>query len=262
MISILITQETNATGNFSYWSGLVGDLAHGQADICAGGLSMNRDRAQDIDFSVSLLNVPLTLVVGNPNYGSYVHEAHLDMSGYLRVFSAPVWISLIVFALIFGIALTMCHFDDRKRILTIFVASLSNYCLSLLQLCFRHPSLKASAKMINMLMGIFGMMIFIAYTSNLTAQMTAGEQRRFPRTFPKVINGEFSILIAKSDNPGTYLEHLPLGSLEKTIFDEHAMPFDYPLDGNMDPIVELMLKDPKTAHFGTEIDFIGDARVK
>ncbi len=241
---------------------MVGHLAYGQADICAGGLSITLDRSEDIDFSVSLLNVPSTLVVGNPNYGSYVHEAHLNMSGYLKVFSVPVWISLLAFALMFGMTLTMCGYDDRRRVLSVFAASLSSYGLSLLQLCFRPSSPRVSAKMANLLMGIFGMTIFIAYTSDLTAQMTVGDQQRFPRTFWEVINEEYSIFVAKSASPGTYLKQSPSGSPEKIAFDKHVTLYDYPLDGNMEPIIQRMLKDPKTAHFGGSVDFLGEERVK
>jgi len=47
----------------SFWSGMVGMLANGEADLSTGGLTSMLERSKVMDFTISVIDEPMTLIV-------------------------------------------------------------------------------------------------------------------------------------------------------------------------------------------------------
>ncbi len=71
------------------WTGLVGDLSRGDADVCPMGLTITAERKTAIDFTLGIIDDGATLLVRDP--AVYGQPTQQNVWAYLDIFPSSVW---------------------------------------------------------------------------------------------------------------------------------------------------------------------------
>ncbi len=169
--------------------------------------------------------------------------------------------TLIAFALIFTSCLVISAYLDGKMTIIQCMVFVGHYGLALIQRC---PSLEERQdlhKWTYWLLSMFGMFVFIAYTCDLTAEMTTSDKERFPETFSQVIQNDYEIYVMGGKLPEAILKEAAVGSPQKVMYEKNVHIYQYPPEGNMENIIEEIVYKPRRAFFGTAEQFIGDSRL-
>ncbi len=236
----------------------MGYLVNDKADLCASGLGMEINRVEAIDFSLGILSTPYTLMI--KDLVSADSEAHLDYKSYLGIFSLKVWLSLVAFGILFAFCFWLSiHYCNTSEIS--YGGCFSIFCLSLMQKSYIFNFSTVSPTIVYWLMSLFGMVVYIAYTCDLTAKMTTGESNHFPSTFAQLVDEGYTIFVAKGGLPEVIMQQSP-DEATKIALDHNVLLYDYPLDGDLEPIIEQVLAKPKQVFFGTTLDLSRDDRLK
>jgi len=88
----------NATSGV--WSGAIGELVAGRADIAVGDINENLARSRVVQFTGSWLDAPLAFLAS-----PIVPVARTDLWGWLRPFSPSVWYCLLAMTTLFAVSL-------------------------------------------------------------------------------------------------------------------------------------------------------------
>lgn len=163
------------------WTGMVGEVIDGKADIAAGALTVTIQREEDLDFTKPFLSTAVNLLVQKPQ--------RLDLGlGYLvRPFSTDFWILLLVCIVIVGILFFLIGrfspyewikvADDKDQRGAKNAFSLRNSYLFVLSSLtwqgFREPPRSISGRLLAAFWWIFVLFTIVAYTANLTAYLLA-----------------------------------------------------------------------------------------
>ncbi len=229
--------------------------------MCPGGLSLTIDRAQVIDFSMAIRNSLISLIVPNSKYYSNDNGAsYLDFYSYLHVFSMPVWIVLAILSIIFSLCLALSFDYNIERRFYSYLKFLVQYGLALLQMAPSAKRINLSCNCMHCLMSLYGMIIFITYTCDMTAEMTTGEQDNIPETFLGIIDQNYEIYVRGGALTEAILRQAPDGSELKTVYDNNVRVYQYPSDGNNAAILTEVLSKPKRAFFGSVEEYVDDDR--
>ncbi len=216
-----------------------------------------------MDFSMAILHSPFTLVVPNSQfYRDNNAVSYLKFHSYIHVFSMPVWIVLAIFSIIFSLCLAL-SLDHNKKIgrrLTAFLMFLPHYGLALLQMAPSTEGIKLSHNCTHCLMSLFGMIIFIVYTCDMTAEMTTGEQENLPDTFLGIIEENYEIYIGGGALTETILREANEGSVLNNVYENNVKVYQYPSDGNNEIILNEVLSKPNRAFFGAVEEYVDDNR--
>ncbi len=237
----------------------MGQLVYDRADLCASGLGMNVDRTRVLDFSMGLLPTPYTLVVRNNVWTD--EEAFISYRSYISLFNNHVWLALAAFGFCFSLWLKL-HFNSLEIHNSLsYPECLSMFCLSLMQLNGPLGFSHVSPTYVHWLMNLFGMIVYIAYSCYLTADLTTGQSDKFPDNYTELIDEGYMFYV-ETGGLQEILIRQSLGELGADVFDRHVKLFNYPLDGDMGPIIGEMLAKPKQVHFGTTLHLTTDRRLK
>ncbi len=228
---------------------MVGQLLNDEADICLSALALTSDRAQAIDFTLSLVTSPVTITglkPGNNIKGGY--------KAFLKVFTYTTWIGLGIMALALGISTSIVLGNTNLKIYwKTFQLGVIHFGLSCLQLGNIISGKLNAWKILQLTIALCGYLIFTAYTSDLTAILTVGQPGRLPRNFKEIISDGYRILAAKGAWPAVNMKNKPPGSFMRKAFDNHTTLYQY--DGDMDSIVHKMSADPKLLYYGDSMHF-------
>ena len=166
--------DTNGT-----WTGLVGELAYGRADVALASLDMRLDRASVIDY---LDASP----VDQSHAGFYVHLGRQEtpqlyglLSSLLKSLDANVWWTLLGFVLAMSVMLRIFLYFNRDRTENRQTVEELPWTTCLLS-CFMSmvgqgwttvPN-SLSARMVTISCWTLGIVISVSYTTNLISHLT------------------------------------------------------------------------------------------
>ncbi len=139
-----------------------------------------------------------------------------------------------------------------------------SYCgLSVLQLSSSSSTEVAtySSKILLWTIWTSGFFIFTAFTSDLTAIMTAGASQQLPKSFEDILDREYSIILSKGALAASILANSDPGTPARKVYDKQSKEIVYPLDGNLEPLISQIVDPPRTAYFGTFVQFTKDNRL-
>lgn len=95
------------------WTGLIGELVKGTADIAAASLTVTAERAKAIDLSHPFMESGLSIVLKRPNTRGW--HALKGFVTFLEPFAPGVWITLLVACLIVPVLYgVVIHFDPME----------------------------------------------------------------------------------------------------------------------------------------------------
>ncbi|KAK7503612.1 hypothetical protein BaRGS_00005151, partial [Batillaria attramentaria] len=170
--------QQKATGE---WTGMIGEVIDGTADIAAGALTITMPREEEVDFTKPFMSTAINLLVKKPE--------RMDLGlGYLvRPFSTDFWILLLISIVIVGFLFFLIgrfspyewiKVPDEKDLRGAKNSfSLRNSYLftfsSLTWQGFREPPRSISGRLLASFWWIFVLFTIVAYTANLTAYLLA-----------------------------------------------------------------------------------------
>lgn len=115
------TFDIKHVGDFKYgykdkdgnWTGLIGEIVKGTADIAAASLTVTAERAKVIDVSHPFMESGLSIVLKRPNTRGW--HALKGFVTFLEPFAPGVWITLLVACLIVPVLYgVVMHFDPME----------------------------------------------------------------------------------------------------------------------------------------------------
>ena len=249
-------KETNINkllGNGT-WSGVIGALQRKEADIGSSGLGLTSERAAYVDYTIKtqVRPTPITLLAHIPK------GSDLNMWVYLQVFGLLQWIIFLSFIISFVIIITTMYILDKNRKeeskLKIMGSALATAYLYTLQLG-DHPKLKGlKSKLMLMTMSWMTLLMFICYSSEITAQMTSGPAKIPVRRFEDVIRHGYKVVSASN----YYVNTLATASPDSAKHQAYKLHFEtgsglkVAKDGIKVAIAET-ISDPKTLMLATEL---------
>ena len=160
------------TGNNATWSGIVGDLVNGKADLSSAFLVRSYERNDAVDFSVTLIEFTVTLV--QPNTIS----SEINALAYLTIFPTLAWIMIFAMVIISAVLIAGIAKACERIEISLGEASVISF-LYLLQWSHDKPTLLTTrAARVGLFTWAIGCyVVFSFYEADLTAVMTSGSQQ-------------------------------------------------------------------------------------
>ncbi|XP_050735872.1 glutamate receptor ionotropic, kainate 4-like [Eriocheir sinensis] len=147
------------------WSGMIGELVRGAADVIVGNVDQTLQRSMVIDFAVPITTSTFRLAVRKPS------SAVGGWDGYSMEFTPAAWLGLLVTACLcsLGLALVLClaareRFAVREAVLIVLGC-----------LCLQGPAreeYRMSGRILLLTTGVFGLLSFTHYSSVLISFLT------------------------------------------------------------------------------------------
>ncbi|XP_062600662.1 glutamate receptor ionotropic, kainate glr-3-like, partial [Saccostrea cucullata] len=95
------------------WTGMIGELKNGQADIAAARLTVTAERATVVDFSHPFMESGMSIVLKRPSARGW--QAITGFVSFLQPFTTGVWVALLVSCVIMPILYGLImHFDPME----------------------------------------------------------------------------------------------------------------------------------------------------
>ena len=178
----IVLSGTSSYGNLDTngtWTGLVGELAYGRADVALASLDMRLDRASVIDY---LDASPVDLSMP----GFYVRRGHQEtsqlyglLSSLLKPLDANVWWTLLGFVLTMSVMLRISlnfnrdRAENRQTVDELpWTACLLSCFMSMVRQGWTTVPNSLSARMVTISCWILGIVISASYTTNLISHPT------------------------------------------------------------------------------------------
>jgi hypothetical protein len=92
--------EYGANTSSGVWTGAIGELQAGRAEVAVGDINENLQRSRVVDFTGSWLDAPLAFLAS-----PVTPVARANLWGWLRPFSSDVWLSLLAMTALFAVSL-------------------------------------------------------------------------------------------------------------------------------------------------------------
>ncbi len=238
------------------WTGMVGQLRSGEADVCGASLTVTAERSEAIDFTVGFLEDVVSLIVVNPAVVGR-NQQELDLMVFLTVFTGPAWIGILGVAVLSAVvhlsttlALDLGGGHGRCLLqLRGFVVGIHRFFLSLIQ---RNPDTgegrqSAGARALLLTVSLVAFFLFSFYGGDLTATMTAGVRAPSLRNFQDVLDTGYKVYSNEGASSYSALKNAKPGSIMSKIYNRvlghiHAEDF-----------TRQQLENPsKAAYFGSE----------
>ena len=209
------------------WTGGIGRLQRREADIVSVLMGMRAQRCSVIDCSAPTLRDTITLISAIPK------GTAINMWVYLKVFGVIQW--TLFFTLLVGCVIMMIFSktlgieEMEQSKLRIALEAIATAYLFTIQLGDHVSNRSLAVRLLLLTTSVLTLLMFVYYTTDITAEMTSGTPNIPIRTFEDVIHHDYKVIAASayygsilaSSEPGTakyevYKEHLVhLGASEK-----------------------------------------------
>ena len=111
--TIVVKNEYGVVDDNGNWSGIIGDVIDGRADLAVADLTINYDREKVVDFSMPFLDLGISIL-----YVSEEQSRSHDLFSFLTPFSSSVWwmmlVSGLVVSLIMYLIANISPFETAK----------------------------------------------------------------------------------------------------------------------------------------------------
>ncbi len=256
----LLKQDANGS---SYWSGMVGQLALKQADLCTAALSIRRDRQEVIDFTTAALEELVTLIVAKSPA-----TRHVDMMTYLVALRPMSWVVLFMFCIVvLFICSTIMIVGTVDKLSCSAISGELKYSVALLYRSFLQlgsdiPERPSWAfRLFFTTTSIWCFLMFQLYTGNMTASMTADSSFTSMKSFQDVIQTEFNVISGEGAATESFYQQAPTDSAMGQIYKKRLRLLNMG-EGYVDQFVD-MVRSGKSVIYESIYPFLGhgDLRV-
>ena len=233
------------------WTGCVGMLTRNHADACSTGLAWTISRNTAIDFSDAL-------TVPNDRYtlmGPITREKVLDMWVYIGVFGFAQWGVFIgcLLTVLLGFLLTSSFTDGTEKGLVERVASgMSMVMLYTIQMGDQPEGGSAARRILQLTMAILAFMIFVFYTSDITAQMTSTANLANPiASFEDVLqNTDIQVIVVEGSSWAALMKNAKPGTAKLKVYKTTIENNDAAWYSTIEAAKDAALSNPNTYLYG------------
>ena len=194
------------------WTGMVGQLSRGEADLSTTGLTLTLQRLDACDFSKGTSKDLITLISGISS------GVNINFYAYLLIFDHYVWISIFVMTLLIAVLyLLMEKYAETSRSLTILADSYAKFLLNLIQIDQDNlTKRKISSKILFVNFSCtFSFVLFAYYNGVLTSLMTTTPAPIAIESFKAVWENNYFVTVwqgsaslqdMENASPGSYMD--------------------------------------------------------
>ena len=220
------------------WTGGIGVLQRKEADVVSVLMGMNPQRCSVIDCSLPTLRDPITLISSIPK------GINMNIWVYVRVFGVIQWAIFLLLLIGCVILLILSHKRRNKGTESqenIVVEAITTMYLFTLQLGDHVSTKYLGTRLLMITASMLTLLMFVYYTTDITAEMTSGNNKIPVRTFEDVLYYDYEVVVPNeyyrsilaSSEPGTakyevykkYLENGTLGEWEDIIADHKTLMY-------------------------------------
>eukprot|EP00095_Tigriopus_kingsejongensis_P002329 maker-scaffold347_size200506-snap-gene-1.27 protein:Tk02329 transcript:maker-scaffold347_size200506-snap-gene-1.27-mRNA-1 annotation:"glutamate receptor delta-2-like" len=237
-------QEWGKLGEDGLWTGMVGDVMYGRADMAIGGLTINEERSNVVDFSQTIMTDDVTLNMKKPS-----GEA-LNIHAYMTIFSTDTWISILGVGIFSGVIIFYTHWHTQSQWSMVDSIELFGHLYIL-----KGPNFDGkqalSIRMTLFVTSMFAFLIMTFYTADLTSRMTANEVPKTVSSFQDILDQDMELLIWPGTTTYDYIAQSEFGTPQYEIY-QRLLSFGT-LQTNLSyrTMKSLLQSDPKFVHLGT-----------
>ena len=181
------------------WTGLIGMLIRGQADIAAAGLSLTFERTEVTTFGIGFELEEFTLM--SPQ--TTEREVHLDV--YLHIFPGPVWCLIGAMVISFGTCFATINYfginymhdtNDSEEFTLINGIGLS---LTFFRQIYYNVKIESiSSRTLFIISTMSTYLLYVHYSAYMTATTTTGIKESPVKSFKDVLSGGYQVFVAKN----------------------------------------------------------------
>ncbi len=219
-----------ADGN---WNGLVGSMLSEQTDFI-GPIGVLESRAHVLSYSASVYTSPITMIIPTREKGNET----VDFLVFLNVLQLKAWQGLLLCILLTAGLYSLLHrmaavHSNRSyNVLLALDFGMHSVILSLLQQqsdtvqeqCAqgRKNKNQFTTRIVYLTTNLSMFLIFVVYSSDLTARMTAGAPEAVPNSFQDVYKYSYTLVYLKDTAEEKILSSGPEGTFKQKVFEERS----------------------------------------
>ena len=242
------------------WTGEIGFLQRKDVDVVSSGLGINLQRSDFIDYPLPTDRSPLTLIAAIPK------KNVPNIWVYVRVFGVQQWIIFISLLVLTVIGLTLGNGlskDEAPRIFGTKKGAQKEYklnsvfsgfallCLFTIQMGSHTNSKQLAQRLLTLTASFLTLLLFVYYTTDITAEMTAGTRGIQIRTFEDVIHHNYKVISNSPYSEAVLSESKP-GTAKREVYDKHYENINTKNKNIQDQnihILQKVISDPKTLYY-------------
>ena len=236
------------------WTGIIGMIQRKEIDVISSGLGINSQYSSVIDLPIATDRQPVTLIAARPK------GTALSMWAYVRVFGVYQWIIFTMMLMLLGIALTLPHIFSKVDTHIAFGTKrganmdnqlnsvYSNFALVFLyaiQMGSHTNSAMWSARGLTLTTSVLTLLMFVYYTTEITAEMTSGPSKVPIKTFDDVIHGNYKV-ITISDYSMRILQSAEPGSSKNMAYNSNFKNIETKDRTILASVYNELISDPKS----------------
>ena len=231
------------------WTGGIGVLQRREADIVSVFMGIDSHRCSVIDCSVSTLNDPITLISAIPKSSTF------NMWVYVHVFGVTQWI--IFFALLVACVLMMILANTWRKgsseqsKLRMALEVIATAYLFTIQLGEHVHSAYTGTRLLILTTSMLTLLMFIHYTTDITAEMTSGTPTIPIRTFEDVIHHDYKVIVPR-EYYGRILAAAKVGTAKYEVYKKYI---EKGQEENNN-VVKRVIAEPKTLFYGSSSSIV------
>ncbi len=236
------------------WTGTIGMIVRGEADIGTAGLTVTVQRLRAIDFSVSVLEDPITFVM----LGFQDHS--LNLRAYIDTMTWKAFTGVTIVASISGLSIFILgkfSRTDSDAFGVLNILALTGR--AFLQMdCYIDRS-QLATKIAWFSLAMFSYLVFVHYDATLTTQMTVSSPTPLISTFQEALDLDFKIVTAEGSVYHEFLEKALPGTPERIVYEHMLRSADDTIlpDTRIKNLLQILRETPRSAYFGTSLVALG-----
>lgn len=233
------------------WNGMIGMLEQRNTDMVISGLTVTHSRAQAIDFSFVLLEEPISLVMRQPDGQVF------NVWAFLVVFDLLAWITFAITIIVLAVALMLIATfgydklhdpEDSERFDVL--NGMAFVVIAMLQREYPISRVKASTKILVLVVFYFSFLFYAYYTAVMTSAMTVLEPAIKIRSFYDVRENGIQTVTLKGSSIETQLQEAPPDSPLYEIYHEDMLDNPDAFHDSFPSLLNAILSDGTKAMFG------------
>lgn len=224
------------------WGGGIGMVERGKVDVLSNGLGVTLHRSTVLDYTIATARSSNTLIRQRPK-GSAP-----DMWVYLRIFGILSWTIFfsLLSAFMFVIPLaSVLSKEGPKNYLACAILGLTTSYLYAIQLGSHPPGKQYAMRCLTLTISMLTLLVFIYYSTDITAEMTSIKSDTPVRTFEDVIHHDYNVVVSTAWAIDLLARAKPGSAKHKAYRNLKELP-------NYEEALQNVINDPKTLFYSWE----------
>ena len=183
------------------WNGIVEELRTNRADIATCGLTISAVRESVIDFTVGVINDPITLVKLKPN------GEEMNVSAYIYIFTPMAWLLIIIGIFVLAICVFFVSYQLNQKMHSPEdsenfgpVNALGFVLVAMIQQDYTILKDSITSRIISLVTYLFAFLIFAYYSAFLTSLMATQDLPVEIKSFQEVLEQDLDLIMWKSSS--------------------------------------------------------------